>query len=69
MGGEQHTVQNLKVLMVDEENGLVVVNGAVSGPKGCLVKIQDAVKKPWPEIPVEHPPSGQEAAEPMKAAA
>ena len=27
MGGEQVTVQNLKVLKVDEENGLVVVNG------------------------------------------
>ena len=27
MGGQQHTVQNLKVLRVEEENGLVVVNG------------------------------------------
>ncbi|KAL9061982.1 MAG: hypothetical protein Q9157_009224 [Trypethelium eluteriae] len=67
MGGEQVTIQNLKVLKVDEENGLVVVNGmsssmkvqvsklttcigCVSGPKGCLVKIQDAIKKPWPEV-------------------
>ncbi|KAK5145664.1 hypothetical protein LTR04_001238, partial [Oleoguttula sp. CCFEE 6159] len=50
MGGEQVTMQNLKVLKVDEANGLVVVNGSVSGPKGCIVKIQDALKKPWPEI-------------------
>ncbi|KKK16577.1 hypothetical protein P175DRAFT_0504417 [Aspergillus ochraceoroseus IBT 24754] len=49
MGNEQNTVQNLKVLKVDVENGLVVVNGAVSGPKGCVVRIQDAIKKPWPE--------------------
>ena len=28
MGGQQHTIQNLKVLKVDEENGLVLVNGA-----------------------------------------
>ena len=28
MGGQQHTVQNLKVLRVEEENGLVVVNGS-----------------------------------------
>ncbi|KAL2010172.1 hypothetical protein VTN00DRAFT_5979 [Thermoascus crustaceus] len=49
MGNERHTVQNLKVLKVDAENGIVVVNGAVSGPKGCIVKIQDAIKKPWPE--------------------
>ncbi len=27
MGGQQHTVQNLKVLFVDQPNGLVVVNG------------------------------------------
>ena len=25
--------------------------GAVSGPKGCLVMIQDALKKPWIEPP------------------
>ena len=29
MGGQQHTVQNLKVLRVDDENGIVVVNGNV----------------------------------------
>jgi hypothetical protein len=27
------------------------VSGAVSGPKGCVVRIQDAIKKPWPEVP------------------
>lgn len=27
-----------------------ISTGAVSGPKGCTVKISDAVKKPWPEI-------------------
>jgi large subunit ribosomal protein L3 len=32
----------------------VVVNGAVSGPKGGLVMISDAIKKPWPQVP---PPS------------
>lgn len=25
--------------------------GAVSGPKGCVVMIQDALKKPWPNVP------------------
>ncbi|KAI9664775.1 MAG: 54S ribosomal protein L9, mitochondrial [Bathelium mastoideum] len=66
MGGEQVTIQNLKVLKVDPENGLVVVNGCVSGPKGCLVKIQDAIKKPWPEVMPE-PPSPALAAEPLRA--
>ncbi|EON62921.1 hypothetical protein W97_02147 [Coniosporium apollinis CBS 100218] len=51
MGGQRVTVQNLKVLKVDETNGIVVVNGSVSGPKGCVVRIQDALKKAWPEIP------------------
>ncbi|OJJ87281.1 mitochondrial 54S ribosomal protein uL3m [Aspergillus glaucus CBS 516.65] len=51
MGNEQNTVQNLKILKVDAENGIVVVTGAVSGPKGCMVRIQDAIKKPWPEVP------------------
>jgi len=50
MGGEQHTVQCLKVLKVDKENGIVVVHGAVPGPKKGIVKIQDAIKKPWPEV-------------------
>ncbi|KAJ5757871.1 uncharacterized protein N7511_006565 [Penicillium nucicola] len=51
MGNQQNTVQNLKILKVDAENGIVVVSGAVSGPKGCVVRIQDAIKKPWPEMP------------------
>ncbi|KAJ5570385.1 54S ribosomal protein L9 [Penicillium hispanicum] len=46
MGNTQNTVQNLKVLKVDTESGIVVVSGAVSGPKGCTVRIQDAIKKP-----------------------
>ncbi len=31
MGGQRVTVQNLKVLKVDEANGIVVVNGTSSG--------------------------------------
>ncbi|KAK3314959.1 translation protein [Apodospora peruviana] len=48
MGGQRNTVQNLPVLMVNNELGIVVVKGCVSGPKGAVVKIQDAVKKPPP---------------------
>lgn len=32
MGGQQHTIQNLKVLKVDDVNGLVVVNGECISP-------------------------------------
>jgi hypothetical protein len=47
----RNTIQNCKILQVDEEKGIVVVKGAVSGPKGCMVIIQDAIKKPWPDSP------------------
>jgi large subunit ribosomal protein L3 len=50
MGGEGHTVQNLKVMKVDRENGIVVVQGCVPGPRKSIVRIQDAIKKPWPEV-------------------
>ncbi len=39
--------------------------GAVSGPKGCLVKIQDALKKPWPEV-TPNPPLSQSVVEPLR---
>ncbi|KAK2750222.1 54S ribosomal protein L9, mitochondrial [Onygenales sp. PD_40] len=51
MGNERVTIQNVKVLKVDAEKGIVVVNGCVAGPKGCIVRIQDALKKPWPQVP------------------
>lgn len=56
MGGQQVTVQNIKVLKVDAEKGIIVLSGCVPGPKGCVVKLQDAIKKPWPEnVPVTLP--------------
>lgn len=48
MGNERVTVQNLEVLKVDNEMGIVVIKGHVAGPKGCVVKISDAIKKPLP---------------------
>ncbi|CAP70845.1 uncharacterized protein PODANS_3_9030 [Podospora anserina S mat+] len=52
MGNQRVTVQNLPILLIDNDLGIVVVKGAVAGPKGCVVKIQDACKKPPP--PEEH---------------
>lgn len=26
--------------------------GCIAGPDGCLVKLSDAIKKPWPTIPM-----------------
>ncbi|KAI1343930.1 translation protein [Xylariaceae sp. FL0016] len=48
MGNERVTVQNLRVLKVDNEMGIVVINGHVAGPKGCIVQIADAIKKEAP---------------------
>ena len=50
MGAEGQTIQSLKIMKVDRENGIVVVHGAVPGPKKGVLKIQDAIKKPWPEV-------------------
>lgn len=43
-GGQQETVQNLLVHAVDVEKGLLLVRGAVPGPKGALLVIRPAVK-------------------------
>ncbi|KAI1748541.1 50S ribosomal protein L3 [Xylaria castorea] len=48
MGNERVTVQNLRVLKVDNKLGIVVVKGHVAGPKGCIVKIADSIKKDPP---------------------
>ena len=44
MGNEQVTVQNLEVVKVDAELNMIVIRGAIPGPKGGLVYIRDTVK-------------------------
>lgn len=84
MGGHQVTTQNVKVLKIDEEKGIVVlkgmataplvrkvsiidiISGCVPGPKGCLIKLSDAIKKPWPDMP-PNPPSIAVDAEALSA--
>ena len=44
MGAKQITVQNLEVIRVDAENNLILVKGAVPGPKKALVTIRETVK-------------------------
>ncbi|HAM24828.1 MAG TPA: 50S ribosomal protein L3 [Actinobacteria bacterium] len=44
MGSQRQTTLGLTVHSVDVEKGLVLVKGAVPGPKGGLVVIRDAVK-------------------------
>ena len=44
MGGEQVTTQNITVHQVDAGKGLILLKGAVPGPKGGLVLIRNASK-------------------------
>jgi large subunit ribosomal protein L3 len=45
MGGERITTQNLTVHAVDPEKGLILIKGAVPGPRGGLVLVKTAAKK------------------------
>jgi large subunit ribosomal protein L3 len=45
MGNKRFTVQNLTVQAVDLENNLLLVKGAVPGPKGALILVRTAAKK------------------------
>jgi large subunit ribosomal protein L3 len=44
MGAEQVTTQNVKVHAVDLAKGVILVKGAVPGPKGALVVLRSAAK-------------------------
>jgi large subunit ribosomal protein L3 len=49
MGAKRVTIQNLKVIFVDEDKKIVGVKGAVPGHKDGYVLIKDAVKKALPQ--------------------
>lgn len=44
MGHKKVTIQNLEVVRVDAENNLLLVKGAVPGPRKALVTVKEAVK-------------------------
>ena len=46
MGGHQVTTLNLEIVQSDPERELVLVKGAVPGPRGGMVLLRDAVKAP-----------------------
>jgi len=54
MGSDRVTTHNLKIVRIDSENHLLVLNGAVPGAPGGIVVIRRAVKrKPEPQVQVE----------------
>jgi len=44
MGGVKVTVQNLEIVRTDAEKNLILVKGAVPGPKGTVLLIKNSVK-------------------------
>ena len=44
MGAKKITVQNLEIVKVDVENNLILVKGAVPGPKKSLITLKETVK-------------------------
>ena len=51
MGGERVTVQCLTVARVDAERNLILIKGAIPGPKNGLVLIKNTVKPPKAVVP------------------
>lgn len=49
MGDVRCTTQNVEVVRIDEERGLILLKGAIPGPKGGWVEIRDAVRTPAPK--------------------
>ena len=51
LGVERVTTQNLKIVHVDEAEGLILIQGAVPGSENSYVEIRDAVKKKHKDLP------------------
>lgn len=49
MGDEKVTVQNIRVVLTDSDDGLIAVEGSVPGSKGGYVLLSDSIKKKAPE--------------------
>jgi large subunit ribosomal protein L3 len=68
MGDRRVTVQNLEVVGIDQERGLLLVKGAVPGARGGYVRVTDAVKRALPqEAPYPAGVVGGEAAAALAA--
>jgi large subunit ribosomal protein L3 len=49
MGAVRNTTQNIEVVAVDNDEGVVLLQGAVPGPRGGWVLISDAIKVALPD--------------------
>ncbi len=46
MGNANMTQQNLKVMQINPELGVILVKGSIPGHKGSIVRVKDSIKKP-----------------------
>jgi large subunit ribosomal protein L3 len=44
MGHERVTIQNLEIVKIDEERNLLLIKGAIPGPRNSYVIIKSTVK-------------------------
>ena len=44
MGAVNVTVQNLEIVSADAEKNLILIKGAVPGPKGSILVVKESVK-------------------------
>ena len=49
MGAVRNTTQNIEVVSIDDEDGLILLRGAVPGPKNGWVLVSDAIKAKLPK--------------------
>jgi large subunit ribosomal protein L3 len=66
MGVDRVTTLNLKVMSLDVERGLILIEGAVPGAKGGWITVRDAIKK---ALPKDAPQPGKFRAAAAEAAA
>lgn len=65
MGDERVTVQNLRVVAIDDTKGLVFVKGAVPGAKNAWVRVTDALKKRRTNVDLPMPAGLKKVDEPV----
>ena len=72
MGNEQVTIENLEIVKVDAELNMIVIRGAIPGPKGGLVYLRNTVKNvkaKGAEAGISKNPQKASGRNPQKAAA
>lgn len=45
LGSEKVTIQNLKIVEINIDNGIIMISGNIPGHKGSFIVIKDAIKK------------------------